>query len=286
MRWDTFVVPDEEVEVSLVDTAFVEYDMEMSPARPVLWESDIECYSKENVPPISGQRGLCPTGPVPAVNWDKYRENNLLEVCVSPVLYNHNSKKVRIYKRLAYRVNFDSTRVRNEARAARGSSMPNNSFLGNVTLNAWQLTPSDMEMTRSGTSTQLGHSRYLILSNTKYKRAVERFAEWKRTLGYDIRLSMASHWTQPEVLDTVRNIYANENIDYLLIIGSYTNVPGQASTLRNNHGTDLYYCNNDTTSYLPNVYRGRFPVRNLDEANTVVDKIINYEKNPCVDKAI
>lgn len=286
MRWDTFVVPDEKVKVSLVDTAFVEYDMEISPARPVLWENDNDYYSKENVLQISGQRGFFPSSPIPAVNKERYRENNLFEVCVSPVLYDHNKKKIRIYKRLAYKVVFDNKEFKSEVKAACGKSVPINSFLRNITLNAWQLTPSGKAMTPSWTSTQLEHSRYLILSNTKYKKAVERFAEWKRTLGYDIRVSMSSHWTQQEVLDTARNICSNEDIDYLLIIGSYNDVPGQATNLRNNHGTDLYYGCTDTESYIPSVYRGRLPVRNLSEANIVVDKIINYEKNPCQDTAM
>lgn len=286
MRWDTFVVPEKGVDVTLCDTAYVEYPMEMSPARPVLWENSDEGYSRKNVLPITEYRGFYPSSPIASANRNKYRDNHLLEVCVTPVQYDQKNKKVRIYTRLGYKVNFDNGKFTREARAAKRSSLSSNSFLDNVTLNGRQLSSNEEVDTRNGTSVQLENSRYLIISKPKYQEAVDRLAEWKRTLGYDVQVAMKSFWRVDTLFRRLAGIHASSHIDHLLIIGDMNDVPGCGSSLYHEHLTDLYYGCPDTTIYTQSAYRGRLPVTNLEEANIVVDKIINYEKNPCIDTAM
>jgi hypothetical protein len=45
-------------------------------------------------------------------------------------------------------------------------------------------------------------------------------------------------------------------------------------------GTDLYFVTTDGNDYFPDIYIGRISVDDDVEGNVVVDKIINYEKNP------
>ena len=76
------------------------------------------------------------------------------------------------------------------------------------------------------------------------------------------------------------------SLDYLLIIGDHEDVPGQMinANTTNSYVTDLYYgCMGGPADYIPDISRGRLPVSTAEEANVVVEKIINYEKNPLVD---
>lgn len=53
-----------------------------------------------------------------------------------------------------------------------------------------------------------------------------------------------------------------------------------------NHVTDLWYgCMDGSNDFTPNVYRGRLPVSNATEALNVVNKIIQYERNPITIKS-
>lgn len=71
---------------------------------------------------------------------------------------------------------------------------------------------------------------------------------------------------------------------YLLIVGDNADVPGQSSSLKNTHVTDFYYsCMDGDNDLTPDLQFGRLPVATASEANIVVDKIINYEKNPVSD---
>lgn len=52
------------------------------------------------------------------------------------------------------------------------------------------------------------------------------------------------------------------------------------------HVSDLRYgCMDGANDNTPDIHRGRISVTNISEANTVVDKIIQYEKNPVSDAA-
>ena len=132
---------------------------------------------------------------------------------------------------------------------------------------------------------------YLIITVPKYLAAVNKFIDWKRTLGFKVRLVCQNFWDETTVYNTVYNEYNNYEIKYLLIVGGFGDVPGKqtSNTLLvdgNYHTytfyTDYYYgcIYNDNT---PAIARGRISVSTSDEAMTVVDKIINYERDPVND---
>ncbi len=46
-----------------------------------------------------------------------------------------------------------------------------------------------------------------------------------------------------------------------------------------------YACLNGPNDKIPDVIYGRIPAYSLEEANTIIEKSINYEKNPTGDEA-
>ena len=61
---------------------------------------------------------------------------------------------------------------------------------------------------------------YLILSVPNYKEVVERFAAWKRIMGFNIKIEYKTTWTPGLIRSTVQKNY-NElsRLQYLLIVG-------------------------------------------------------------------
>lgn len=273
-KWDTFVIPDGKSTVVLLDSTIVEYPLELSPARPVLSDYEYETHTKDNVKPIVAYKGFYPPSLIPATRKNMYRDKTLLEVCVCPIKYNYQNKKVRFYKELKYKVYYN-----NDYRETFNDPIncSSNTFLNNIALN---VSSNSLLKSRalSSSASLLPNSQYLIITVPKYAEAANRLAEWKRTLGFDVHILNKSKWTTTQIKDTIQNAY--NNIEYLLIIGSQSDVPAKYSNLISSHVTDLYYgCL--TTGYTPSIFRGRIPIRTSEEANIVVNKIINYEKNPC-----
>ena len=281
-RWDTFVVDGEDAKVVVLDSVFAEYPLELSPARPILPYGVKQVYTKDIVKPVIAYNGLMPSSVISEIGKNKYRENDLLEVCVSPVQYDYKRKMMRVCKELRYKVCFN-TNIGRDVGENSHNFLPDDDFLANITLNA----RNSIRANTSSTATMLPGSHYLIISVPKYTEAVNRFAEWKRTLGFDVHLDIRTAWlSSTEVKQAVRDAYFDYDICHFLIIGGHDDVPGQIATYGDySYVTDLYYGCIDA-GYTPDIYRGRLPATTSEEANVIVDKIIGYEKNPCTDSSM
>ena len=283
-RWDTFVVPSAGATVVKSDSSYVEFPMELSPARPLLSNSENDSYTRDNVLPIVNYQGFFPSCFISAIRNDSYRGQHLLDVCVTPVQYDYVSKKLRVFTMIQYQIQYNATALKMSLSKFSKGGKSGDSFLDNIALNV----PSWDFVTRRDTfSTDTLSNRYLIVSVPKYTTAVNKFAEWKRTLGFDVQIEMRESWDTTMVRNVVSNAYETDSIKYLLIIGGGDDVPGIVRNLHFNnrdfeHYTDLYYgCMDD--GYTPDIFRGRIPVSTSNMAITIVDKIINYEKNPPID---
>lgn len=275
-RWDTFVVPDKNTSVSLVDSDYVEYPLLLSPSRPVLPNNSYEILTRENVKQIEDYEGFLPSSIMSAIRWNKYREQNLLEICINPVQYDYRKEKARIFRSLSYIIRNDSSP--DLMRKVLSRDVYDNSFLTNIVLNA-ATTSTNATRTSTSDATWVSCGHYLIITVPKYEEAANRFAEWKRTLGFNVHVVTQSSWTVTSVKNAIMNAYNTYGIAYLLIIGGHADVPAQISNLRHTHVTDLYYgCVG--SGYTPSIYRGRLLVNTAEEADVVIDKIIGYERSP------
>ena len=120
---------------------------------------------------------------------------------------------------------------------------------------------------------------------------MERFAELKRKYGMNTHISLRNSWSEGNITDSI-NHYLNidPDIEYVLFFGSHNDIPAQYNdTLSTTTSvlTDYNYATykdvTNNTTY-QRFYLGRIPVRSLDEANHVVDKIIDYSLTPPEDE--
>lgn len=286
-RQDMFAIPiGATAKVSLANCSFVDLKYKLSPARPSLNRSDREGYNRNKVPPISPYSGFFPKTVTQQNSIQKYRENQLLQVSVFPIQYNYETETVRIYTSISYQVKFirqDTNHTKSNTLVSTPTILPDN-FLPNITLNY------EEESLTKGNSPippqPLKGRGYLILTTPKFRKAVDRFAEWKRLLGFTVRIMSSENWKNPAIVKQFVKHACNKNPDtaYLLIVGDHENVPGELSYLCFPHVTDLYYgCLDGLEDLIPDLYRGRLSVSTLEEANTVIDKIIEYERTPNTD---
>ncbi len=284
-RWDTFVVPNADAKVVVRDSSYIEIPMELSPARPLLSNSEDEPYTKDNVIPIGSYHGFFPSNVIPGIRNDSYRGQQLLDVCVAPVQYDYVNRRVRVFTMIKYELQYNVASLEKSLSKISRERKRGNAFLDNIALNLLSKDPSQTPKAESS-SIENTSSKYLIVSVPKYATAVNKFAEWKRTLGFNVQIEMRESWDTITVKNVVHSAYEADSIEYLLIVGGHDDVPAITRNMYFNnkeHVTDLYYgCMSD--GYVPDIHRGRIPVTSNTQALIVVDKIISYEKNPVEDE--
>lgn len=295
-RVDAFAVPEGcTTVVETVDSAFVDYDCRLAPARRIPEKGTAaEGVVKEGGQNAS-QGGFYPRKvAVAAWRGSVYRGREICNVVVNPVQYDAAANKARAYSKITYKVRFvpkAGARAMAGAPATKPVILPADNMLGNITMNGASAKAGDMAVKATGVAAGDDTRDYLIISVDKYAEAVDRFAEWKELLGFRVHKVLKGSWNSDAVKAEVEKAYAeNPALYYLLIVGDHDDVPGQYMEHHADDGdfsvhyTDLYYgCMDGECDETPDIYRGRLSVSSPEEAATVVDKIIGYEKRPPTD---
>lgn len=295
-RVDAFAVPEGcTTVVETVDSAFVDYDCRLAPARRIPEKGTAaEGVVKEGGQNAS-QGGFFPRNVAAAAGRvDVYRGREICNVVVNPVQYDAAANKARAYSKITYKVRFvpkAGARAMAGAPATKPVILPADNMLGNITMNGASAKAGDMAVKATGVAAGDDTRDYLIISVDKYAEAVDRFAAWKELLGFRVHKVLKGSWNSDEVKAEVEKAYAeNPALYYLLIVGDHDDVPGQYMEHHADDGdfsvhyTDLYYgCMDGEDDETPDIYRGRLSVSSPEEAATVVDKIIGYEKRPPTD---
>lgn len=272
MRWDAISLPFNCTgQISVIDSAFIDIPMELSPARKIQICGD-ENYTTSNVPPITPYKGFSPSFVIPSFEQYYYQDTPVMNVCVCPIKYNSETKTARIYSMIKYKVtwSYNKSSNRSPSMEKRNSSAE---FLNNITLN------SIRNKTRNQNS--LSTEDYLIISKSNYQPAVERLAEWKRTLGFRVGVLYQNGWSATSIRSYIQQYYsAHSNLSYVLFVGNLTDI-SSFEYYRNyeRYVSDYQYSCIDNDDF-SDIYRGRLLVSSLEEAEILVDKIINYERNP------
>lgn len=295
-RVDAFAVPEGcTAVVETVDSAFADYACRLAPARRIPEKGT----AAEGVVKEGGQNasrgGFYPRNvAVAAGRGPVYRGREICNVVVNPVQYDAAANKARAYSKITYKVRFvpkAGARAMAGAPATKPVILPADNMLGNITMNGASAKAGDMAVKAIGVAAGDDTRDYLIISVDKYAEAVDRFAEWKELLGFRVHKVLKGSWNSDAVKAEVEKAYAeNPALYYLLIVGDHDDVPGQYMEHHADDGdfsvhyTDLYYgCMDGECDETPDIYRGRLSVSSPEEAATVVDKIIGYEKRPPTD---
>ncbi len=122
-------------------------------------------------------------------------------------------------------------------------------------------------------------ARYLIVTHDNFYDAIEPLATWKHKKGMQtktVKLSETGH-TADSIRNYIVDAYNNWQIppEFLLLVGAPNYLPfGIMDVSTDNYYTDI---NNDLFN---DILSGRLTVHSTTEAQTVVNKILLYERTP------
>lgn len=277
MRWDAISLPLNSIgQISIIDSTFIDIPMELSPARKIRICGD-EDYTTSNVPPITPYKGFFPSFVIPSFEQYYYQDTPVMNVCVCPIKYNSETKTARIYSMIKYKVTWSHNRSSTKTPSPE-KCYSSARFLNNITLN------SIRKETRS--QNFLSTEDYLIISTSNYQSAVERLADWKRTLGFRVGVFYQNGLNTTNIRSFIQYYnYLYSNLSYILFVGNNTDIPSFEYNHKNKRYVSDYQYGCIENDSLPDVYQGRLLVSSLVEAERLVDKIINYERNPIISES-
>ncbi len=121
----------------------------------------------------------------------------------------------------------------------------------------------------------------IIITPNSFYNAVLPLADWKEKKGWKVTIARLSETgnTATAIKNYITNAYQNWNPrpEYVILVGDKDSVP--SFTISSNP-TDHPYTTIDGNDFLSDLLIGRLSVANVNDLNTVIAKIINYEKNP------
>lgn len=286
-RIDSFEIPEGcEAEVSLVSCEWTDLDVILSPARPLLVDSSDEVYNLSNVPPISNYQGSIPENVVEISDRQIYRDRQILYVLVAPVKCQSNGTK--ICENLTYRIDFKASKNGFLKTTDKMRHEVEDDFMR--LLYTTNLSDLDNDMMKERGNPFLKDApNYLILSIPSYRTAINDFVAWKKCMGYNIDVRYSNAWTSESIKSKIKEIYEkNFNLQYVLLIGDAKALPPVYHSKNYQspyeHYSDYTYgCMDGENDMEQDILIGRLNVSNTSEVKVVINKIINYEKNPSLD---
>ena len=250
-----------------------------------------------------------PTTTTELVETSQMRGVPLAGVRLYPIQFNPVTKKIRCYTSITYRISYSGST--NNVKLSKTFKDVVKGKVSNPEVIENKFSENS-SLKSSKTISTADIDRYLIVTTNSLLPAAKKLAKWKSMQGYKCRIISKSKFnTDQEVRDSLYKDYSKNGIPaYLLILGNHNGfVPGKVFSIYHNRTdfdsplviyTDKLYANSGyilnksnvssiTTSNAnnfdcrPDIMGGRITVSSLAQANTVIDKIIRYEKTPPAD---
>ena len=206
-----------------------------------------------------------------------FRGQNLM---VYPYAYNPVTKTLRVYTDLRIAVKKVSDKGVNQKVSTRRNNVVSpemkasyeRRFINYPTNTRYSFIEDEGEM--------------LVICVDEYKEVVEKFVEWKNISGRPTTLALTSETgTLDDMKAYISNYYnSNPNLTYVLLIGEYDNLPPYEiivtiDGMQYYTRSDNYYGRLDGDDNYEEVFVGRLSVKDTEDAQSQIDKIIYYERD-------
>jgi len=195
---------------------------------------------------------------------------------VFPLQYNPVKREVIAWPQLSLEINFQGE-IDYQAEEMKLERM--NSI---VNKKAFKFGEAD-DISESLKSNPTG-TEYLIIAHDDFISALAPFVTWKRLKGLTVELvAISSVGNNPTSIKNYLTSYYNSNPDftYLLLVGDHAQIQSEYKTIPlDTHYTDQEYACLDGTDYYPDISMGRISVQTTTDCTNVINKIIDYERNP------
>ncbi len=122
----------------------------------------------------------------------------------------------------------------------------------------------------------------LVICHDAFSADIQPFVNWKNEKGIaaELVLKSAAGATAADIKTFIANYYtAHPNLKFVLLVGDAAQVPSSTTSAGDSDNDYGYITGND--SY-PEIFVGRFSASTSAHVQTMVNRTINYEKNPQV----
>ncbi|MBM3315000.1 hypothetical protein FJY71_04055, partial [candidate division WOR-3 bacterium] len=249
--------------------------------------------------------------PAELVQWTQTGTKSGWRVCgflVRPMTWVPASGKLTLYRRLTITVSY----AENDVAPTRLTSSQLNCFRTGVA--ALALNPEDADRFAPPERISDGMDcDYAIITSSSLVSNFQSLAAWRTRKGYYTRIfrtdSIQSAYPGRDLQEKIRNFiidyFNNHGLKFVLLAGDHSIIPSRRGRVTvgsetGNIPADVYYAdlqwswdgnnNNvfgemdgDTVDLFPDVHVGRASVDDGAQANTFVNKVLTYEKNPTTD---
>jgi len=251
----------------------------------------LEDNFKISANPIYSENKWCPEDIIKISKPNIMRGLRFSQISVRTVQYNSYLNKYRVIRDLDIDFEIDHSDTENpiknkgkhftNRRSDLFAKMGQNSIFG-VTENNYLNGKSKSSEDYAG--------NYLFIIPDDLEEEIRYLVQWKNKLGYKSVVAKLSETgsTNIEIKEYIQNAYDNWQYppEYVILVGDVDGtivVPSfyrQASYNPNDEVvTDLPYSLLEGDDYFPDLFLGRFSIREVSSLYTIINKIIKYEKN-------
>ncbi|MHA2066048.1 MAG: C25 family cysteine peptidase, partial [Candidatus Thorarchaeota archaeon] len=240
------------------------------------------------------------------------RGHRLVALTLNPVQFNPITQQLKVYSKIEVRINYDEPaqvgpldpRLLSpafeellEAFVLNYQPRPITMykiFQPMVVAYSGSISVIDSEESPNG---EMTGADYLIITHDDFYHEIRELATWKNIKGLATMIVNTSQIgvdpTADDITDYIKDAYDTWSPapSYVLLVGDSEFIPPHYKTQhpssyhgpaanRGLIGTDLYYATVHGTDYYPDIYIGRLSVDTTAQTATIVNKILEYEKNP------
>jgi hypothetical protein len=211
------------------------------------------------------------------------RSRNIAFLEISPVQYNPVTGELRIMTQCDLRINLPGSDMALTTANIDRYTTPSFEQLFKTTF----VNYGSLKGTETMGPRQEG---YLIIVADEFNDAIQPFATWKDTKGFDVTVTLTSEIpsgpTKENIKAYIVDAYNNWPIPpaYVLLVGDVAQVPTWTGS-ETGTCTDLYYVTIDAGNYFADVIISRFPAATAEQVTTMVDKTLFYEAGVFPDEA-
>ncbi len=211
-------------------------------------------------------------------------------VWINPYQYNPVTKELKYYPDLTVNIEFNGAAEKLPANLIYPGMEKEYRKFGKYAEDIFQEEKPEIT---PGNKRETG-CNYLIITHEDFLNAVDTLAAWKRQKGYKTEITTVNEigTTAEEIEIYMRNAFNDWDTfpQFLLIVGDADFVPTNYKTEHPsdyNQGytaSDLYYADvNYPHDLVADLKFGRIPVETLEQAEMIINRILEYEKNPIAD---
>lgn len=186
-----------------------------------------------------------------------------------PFAYNRSTKTLRVYSSITLHVNYQSVEKHLNVKNLNLSQEKNNIYSKQF-LNYPAFQPS-----------VTGNNQLLILANSSWIPLLEPLAAWKNQSGIETIIADISSISSDAtaIKNYIYSYYSQHPLTHVLLAGDQ-NVIATPLSVATGGPSDPSYGYLDGNDSYPEVFVGRFPAESDSDLITMVQRVIEYEKNP------